>query len=109
MNRNRSQAQPHAPQVDPGTAAELEDVRVIERPDGFWVQPLAGGHESGPFATLVEAIESYRASSEEEEFESGESLAEMEAQRSELDLAIADLKAELADAAAKGLVPERAA
>ena len=36
-------------------------------------------------------------------------LAEMEAQRSELDLAIADLKAELADAAAKGLVPERAA
>lgn len=80
MNRNRSQAQPHAPQVDPGTAAELEDVRVIERPDGFWVQPLAGGHESGPFATLVEAIESYRASSEEEEFESEESLAEMEAQ-----------------------------
>jgi len=80
VNRNRSQAQPHAPQVDPGTAAELEDVRVIERPDGFWVQPLAGGHESGPFATLVEAIESYRASSEEEEFESEESLAEMEAQ-----------------------------
>ncbi len=36
-------------------------------------------------------------------------LAEMEAQRAELDLAIADLKAELADAAAKGLVPERAA
>ena len=80
MNRNRNQAKPHAPQVVPGTAAELEDVRVIERPDGFWVQPLAGGHESGPFATLVEAIESYRASSEEEEFESGESLAEMEAQ-----------------------------
>ena len=80
MNRNRSQTQQHAPQVDPGTAADLEDVRVIERPDGFWVQPLAGGHESGPFATLVEAIESYRASSEEEEFESEESLAEMEAQ-----------------------------
>lgn len=36
-------------------------------------------------------------------------LAEMEAQRAELDLAIADLKAELADAEAKGLVPERAA
>lgn len=36
-------------------------------------------------------------------------LAEMEAQRSELDLAIADLKAELADAEARGLVPQRAA
>jgi DNA-binding transcriptional MerR regulator len=36
-------------------------------------------------------------------------LAEMEAQRAELDLAIADLKAELADAEAKGLVPRHAA
>lgn len=36
-------------------------------------------------------------------------LAEMEAQRSELDVAIADLKAELTDAEAKGLVPKRAA
>ena len=36
-------------------------------------------------------------------------LAEMEAQRAELDVAITDLKAELADAAAKGLVPRHAA
>ena len=36
-------------------------------------------------------------------------LAEMEAQRQELDVAIADLKAELTDAEAKGLVPKRAA
>jgi DNA-binding transcriptional MerR regulator len=36
-------------------------------------------------------------------------LAEMEAQRSELDVAIAELKAELAEARAKGLVPQRAA
>ncbi|MES2540271.1 MAG: MerR family DNA-binding transcriptional regulator [Pseudomonadota bacterium] len=36
-------------------------------------------------------------------------LAEMEAQRAELDLAITELKAELADAKAKGLVPNRAA
>jgi DNA-binding transcriptional MerR regulator len=36
-------------------------------------------------------------------------LAEMEAQRNELDVAIADLKAELDDAKAKGLVPQRAA
>ena len=36
-------------------------------------------------------------------------LAEMEAQRAELDLAIEDLKAELADAEAKGLLPQHAA
>jgi DNA-binding transcriptional MerR regulator len=36
-------------------------------------------------------------------------LAEMEAQRVELDVAIADLKAELAEAEAKGLVPQHAA
>jgi DNA-binding transcriptional MerR regulator len=36
-------------------------------------------------------------------------LAEMEAQRDELDLAIADLRAELTDAEAKGLVPRCAA
>ncbi|MDZ4085476.1 MAG: MerR family DNA-binding transcriptional regulator [Tabrizicola sp.] len=36
-------------------------------------------------------------------------LAEMEAQRAELDLAIAELKAELKEAEAKGLVPDRAA
>jgi DNA-binding transcriptional MerR regulator len=38
-----------------------------------------------------------------------ERLATMEAQRAELDTAIAELKAELAEAAAKGLVPDRAA
>ncbi len=36
-------------------------------------------------------------------------LAEMEAQRAELDLAIAELKAELAEAEAQGLVPRHAA
>lgn len=36
-------------------------------------------------------------------------LAEMEAQRAELDTAIAELKAELAEAEAKGLVPPHAA
>jgi DNA-binding transcriptional MerR regulator len=38
-----------------------------------------------------------------------ERLATMEAQRAELDVAIAELKAELTDATAKGLVPSRAA
>jgi DNA-binding transcriptional MerR regulator len=38
-----------------------------------------------------------------------ERLAVMEAQRAELDLAIADLKAALSDAAAKGMAPQHAA
>ena len=84
MNRNRSQPQPHPPQSLPGTAAELEGVRVIERPDGFWVQPAAGGHEFGPYATLVEAIESHRTE-DEEELEPGGTLAEVEA-----DLGVSD-------------------
>ena len=84
MNRNRSQPQPHPPQAIPDTAAELEGVRVIERPDGFWVQPAAGGHEFGPYATLVEAIESHRTE-DEEELEPGGTLAEVEA-----DLGVSD-------------------
>ncbi len=78
--KTRTQTQPRRPKIPPGIAAELEDMRVIERPDGFWVQPIAGGHESGPFASLVEAIESYRSASEEEDLDSEETLAEMEAQ-----------------------------
>ena len=84
MNRNRSHPQPHPPQAIPDTAAELEGARVIERPDGFWVQPDAGGHEFGPYATLVEAIESHRAQ-DEEELEPGGTLAEVEA-----DLGVSD-------------------
>lgn len=74
----RTQPPPRRPKVPPGIAAELEDMRVIERPDGFWVQPLAGGPESGPYRSLVDAIEGHRAA--EEDFESPESLAEMEAE-----------------------------
>jgi len=84
VNRTRSHPQPHPPQAIPGTAAELEDARVIERPDGFWVQPDAGGHEFGPYATLVEAIESHRAA-DEDELEPGGTLAEVEA-----DLGVSD-------------------
>jgi hypothetical protein len=76
---NRTRSQPHLPQAVPGTVAELEDVRVIERPDGFWVQPLAGGRESGPYATLVEAIED-QLSADEEALEPEDTLAEVEAQ-----------------------------
>lgn len=79
MNRNRSQPQPQLPLTEPRTAAEPEDVRVVERPDGFWVQPAAGGHEIGPYASLAEALEDQRAA-DEEELESEDTLAEVEAQ-----------------------------
>ena len=62
-----------------GLAVELADVRIIERPDGFWVQPLAGGHEAGPYRSLEEAIEDQR-SGDEEGIEPGDTLAEVEAQ-----------------------------
>ena len=80
MNRHRSQPQLHPPQAIPDTAAELEGVRVIERPDGFWVQPVSGGHEIGPYASLAEAIEDQGSVGEEELLEPGDTLAEAEAQ-----------------------------
>jgi hypothetical protein len=79
VNRNRSPSLPHPPHIVPGIAAELEDVRVVERPDGFWVQPLAGGPESGPYASLIEAIEDQRETDEEEP-QSAQSLAEVESE-----------------------------
>jgi hypothetical protein len=80
VNRTRNQPQPHRRPVAPEVAAELEGVRVLERPDGFWLQPASGGHEMGPYATLVEAIEDYRAAEDEDDLESGDTLAEVEAQ-----------------------------
>lgn len=58
---------------------EVEDTRVIERPDGFWVQPVTGGRERGPYASLEEALEQSRAA-DEEGLEPGNLLAEIEAE-----------------------------
>jgi len=41
----------------PETPPELDNARVIERPDGFYWQPKAGGRESGPFPTYLEAVQ----------------------------------------------------
>jgi len=79
VNRNSRHTLPHHPQAVPVAVAELEGYRVIERPDGFWVQRAAGGRESGPYATLVEAIEDQRTE-DEEALESDDTLAEVEAQ-----------------------------
>jgi hypothetical protein len=79
VTRTRNEAQLHLPQVVPGTAAELDGVKVIERPDGYWVLPAAGEREMGPYATLVEAIENSRVA-DDDEIEPGNSLAEAEEQ-----------------------------
>jgi len=80
VNRTRNQPQPKPRAFAPEVAAELEGARVLERPDGFWLQPAPGGHEMGPYATLVEAIEDYRAAGDEDDLESEDTLAEVEAQ-----------------------------
>ncbi|HEX4943979.1 MAG TPA: hypothetical protein VFV55_06465 [Usitatibacteraceae bacterium] len=79
MNRNKSQERPRPGQAVHSTAAELEGLRVVERPDGFWVQPASGGREIGPYASVAEAIEDQRAT-DEDELEPGGALAEVEAQ-----------------------------
>lgn len=79
MTRNKSQPQPRRPPLDPGVVAVLEGMNVVERPDGYWVVPVSGGQEAGPYATLVEAIENHGVA-DEDELESGEALAEVEAE-----------------------------
>lgn len=41
----------------PETLAEFESARVLERPDGFYWQPKAGGREYGPFPNYLEAVQ----------------------------------------------------
>ncbi|MDK9703098.1 MAG: hypothetical protein OEL20_08150 [Sulfuritalea sp.] len=40
----------------PQTSADYDKTRIIERPDGFYWEDKASGDESGPFATLIEAV-----------------------------------------------------
>jgi len=63
----------------PETPPDIDRARVIERPDGFYWQSKDGGRESGPFATLLEAVEDmqYRADSD---YEPGESVEQAEAE-----------------------------
>jgi len=49
-------------QAIPQTTPEYDETRVVERPDGFYWQAKEGGHEHGPFATLLEAVQDMQAS-----------------------------------------------
>jgi hypothetical protein len=64
-------------QVIPETAPENDRARIVERPDGFYWQEKEGGRESGPFPTLVEAVQDMETSGGVE-LEPGETLEEAE-------------------------------
>ena len=65
--------------VIPETSPESDRARVIERPDGFYWQSKDSGKESGPFATLLEAVEDMQYSADSD-YEPGESVEQAEAE-----------------------------
>ena len=65
--------------IIPETIADFDRTRVIERPDGFYWRVKGGTRESGPFDTLVEAVEDMQAG-DEAALEPGETLAQAEAE-----------------------------
>lgn len=65
-------------QIIPETPPEFDRTRITERPDGFYWQAKDDGREYGPFATLLEAVQSMQA--DDSAPEPGETLAEAEAE-----------------------------
>lgn len=63
----------------PESPPEYDRARIVERPNGFYWQSSEGGKESGPFATLLEAVEDMQYSADSD-FEPGESVGEAEAE-----------------------------
>lgn len=66
-------------QTTPETPSDYDSAQIIERPDGFYWQSKDARRESGPFATLLEAVEDmqYRADSD---YEPGETVEQAEAE-----------------------------
>ncbi len=63
----------------PQTPPDYDRTRVVERPDGFYWQSRDGGRESGPFVTLLDAVQDMQAD-EEGAQEPGETLQEAESE-----------------------------
>ena len=63
----------------PETAPDYDRTRIVERPDGYYWQAKEGGRESGPFATLLEAVQDMQAGGEDAP-EPGETLQEAESE-----------------------------
>lgn len=68
-----------APSIVVPEIPQFEDVRVVERPGGYYWQSLDGRRERGPFATRAEAEEDLQVD-DEETLEVGETLQEAEAE-----------------------------
>jgi hypothetical protein len=65
--------------VIPETPPEYDRARIVERPDGFYWQSRDSSRESGPFATLLEAVEDMQYSADSD-YEPGESVEQAEAE-----------------------------
>jgi hypothetical protein len=65
-------------QVIPETPPEFDSTRLIERPDGFYWQSIDGERESGPFATILEAVQDMQAGDAAASIEPDESVKEVE-------------------------------
>ncbi len=62
----------------PETSPNYDKTLIIERPDGFYWQRKDSGEESGPFATLIEAVTDMENGAAN--VEAGESLEEAESE-----------------------------
>jgi hypothetical protein len=65
-------------QVIPETQPDFDRTRLIERPDGFYWKEKGEPREYGPFASLLEAVQSMQAANGAPE--PGETLAEAESE-----------------------------
>lgn len=65
-------------QAVPQTIPEYDETRITERPDGFYWERKSGGRESGPFPTLIEAVNDMQ--SQDNALEVGETVEEAEAE-----------------------------
>ena len=66
-------------QIIPETIPNYDKTRVIERPDGFYWQSVAGDLQAGPFPTLLEAVQDMQDGGDGG-IEPGESIAEAESE-----------------------------
>jgi hypothetical protein len=62
----------------PETPPDFDRTRIVERPDGFYWQAKDAEREYGPFATLLEAVQSMQA--DDRAPEPGETLQEAESE-----------------------------
>ena len=61
------------------SSSDYDRARIVERPDGFYWQARDSGKESGPFPTLIEAVDDMQYNADSD-YEPGESLEQAEAE-----------------------------